>query len=410
VAVRTVTKGALADGCAVAQEWRAVEVRNPHPSMQYRRFGKTERRLSAITLGGMRFAHGWERPRESLPPATIENCRDCVTRALDAGINHFETAYGYVKSEHVYGRVLAQELRVPRQRYHLMTKGAPKTADETKELIELQLKALQTDHIDHYAWHGLNHEDFYRTALAKGGPVETLHALKAQGVIGDVGFSTHAPREMILRALDTDLFAFINLHYYYFFQRNAAVIERAAQKDMGVFIISPNDKGGRLYDPPALLRELTAPLTPIQWNARFCLSSPAVHTLAFGMTAPTHFDEMLGVFPVHTPLDEHAQTVKQRLDARLDLDPSSRYEGYELFPDPSGIIIPEVLRLRRLWKCYDLSGYGRFRYNMLKNPDHWYPGALATEPNLANVDRSRLPKDIDVIALLREAHHALYVP
>ncbi len=376
--------------------------------MQYRRFGKTERELSVITLGGMRFAHGWDRPREELPQATIDNCRQCVQQALDVGINHFETAFGYVKSENVYGRVLTEELRVPRDRYHLMTKGAPKTADETKKLVEIELKALRTDHIDLYAYHGINNEEVYGTALAKGGPVETLLRLKEQGVLGDVGFSTHAPLAIIERAIQTKLFSFLNLHYYYFFQRNAPAVALAAEHDMGVFIISPNDKGGRLFDPPELLRQLTAPLLPHQWNARFCLSSPNVHTLTFGMNEPAHFEQMLGIFPVSAPLDAHDSAVKAQLDARLALDAYSGYEGYELAGDPSGIVIAEVLRLRRLWKCYDMLGYGRYRYNFLKSPDHWYPGAFATEDNLAKVDRSRLPKDVDVVALLRETHRALY--
>jgi predicted aldo/keto reductase-like oxidoreductase len=387
-----------------------VLIRNERAPMQYRRFGKTERMLSVITLGGMRFLHGWDSPRGELPKDSIAHGRRCVEQALAAGINHFETARGYGKSEGIYGRVLHAELGVPRTSYHLMTKGAPTTADETKRMVERQLQALHTDHIDLYAWHGVNNAELYAAALATGGPVETLHALREQGVIGAVGFSTHAPRELILRALDTDLFSFVNLHYYYFFQRNAEVVERAAAKDMGVFIISPNDKGGRLYEPPRVLSEITAPLTPLQWNARFCLGSPHVHTLSFGMTTPEHFREMLGVLPVSAPADAHTAAVKQRLDARLSLDPHSHYEGYELAGDPSGIIIAEVLRLRRLWKCYDMLGYGRYRYNFLKNPDHWYPGAFASEEQLAKIDRSRLPRDIDVVALLRETHAALHRP
>ena len=376
--------------------------------MQYRRFGKTERQLSVITLGGMRFVNGWRSPRDVLTQAIVDHCRACVEQALAAGINHFETAHAYVKSESVYGRVLNEELRLPRSSYHLMTKGSPKTADATKRMVEEQLRALRTDHIDLYAYHGINNAEVYETALASGGPVEALLRFKEQGVLGDVGFSTHAPLAIIERAIETQLFSFVNLHYYYFFQRNAAAVALAGTRDLGVFIISPNDKGGRLFEPPPLLRELTAPLSPLQWNARFCLSSPNVHTLTFGMTAPAHFDEMLGIFPVSTPLAVHDAEVKAKLDARLALDPPCAYEGHELLGDPSGIVIPEVLRLRKLWKCYDMLGYGRYRYNFLKNPDHWYPGAFATDANLEKVDRSRLPKDIDVIALLRETHRALY--
>src|SRR5690349_8106922 len=135
---------------------RTTPIRNERAPMQYRRFGKTERALSVITLGGMRYVHGWESPRSELPAALIEQCKSCVQLALDAGINHIETAFGYGKSEGAYGRVLNQELNVPRDRYHLMTKGRPMSADDVRKLVDKQLRALGTSFIDLYAWHGLN--------------------------------------------------------------------------------------------------------------------------------------------------------------------------------------------------------------------------------------------------------------
>lgn len=386
----------------------SAAIRNHSVAMQYRRFGRTERKLSVITLGGMRYRDGWTPPRSELRQSTIDQCRQCVELALDAGINHIETAYGYGTSEQAYGRVLGPELRVPRDRYHLMTKGRPFSADDTRKLVERQLRDLQVDHIDLYGWHGLNDAETLDKAIAKGGPVEALLRLQEQGVIGAVGFSTHAPTATIVRAIETGLFSFVNLHYYYFFQNNAPAVAAAAARDMGVFIISPNDKGGQLFKPSERLRELTAPATPIQWNARFCLSHPEIHTLSFGMTAPQHFDEMRGIFPAATPLSAADAAVKARLDAQLERDPHSAYLGLELAEDPSGINVPEVLRLRRLWKCYDMVGYGRYRYNMFANADPWYPGKLATEDRLASMDETRLPRELDVKALLRETHAGLY--
>lgn len=376
--------------------------------MQYRRFGRTERALSVITLGGMRYAGGWDKPRHELPRESIDNCRDCVLAALECGINHFETAWGYSKSEHLYGQVLNRELAVPRDSYYLMTKAGPRTGDEARARVEKQLAALQTDFIDLYAWHGINTDKDLRDVTAKGGPLDALCKLKEEGVIGAIGFSTHGELSPVTAAVETDRFDFINLHYYYFFQRLAPVIAAAAARDMGVFIISPNDKGGRLYDPPDLLRELTAPLTPVQWNARFCLATAGVHTLSFGMTAPEHFQEMLGALPAGDGLGELDREIQGRLDGRLDTDPHARYQGWELRDDPSGINIPEVLRLRRMLKCYDMRGYGEFRYNMFGTQGNWYPGQLCTEERIAALDTSRFPKDFDLTALLRETHEALY--
>jgi predicted aldo/keto reductase-like oxidoreductase len=376
--------------------------------MQYRRFGRTQLQLSVITLGGMRYHDGWSAPPDQLTGRMIEQCADMVRRSLAVGVNHIETAKGYGKSEHCYGRVLNQELNVPRDSYYLMTKGAPETAEDTHRQLEAQLRALGTDHIDLYAWHGINTPRRYDVALAKGGPVEVLKRYQEQGVIGHVGFSTHGSVRTITDAIATDLFDFVNVHYYYFWQRNWGAVLQAAAHDMGVFIISPNDKGGQLFNAPDRLRELTAPLTPIQFNARFCLRTPHVHTLSFGMTEPEHVSEMLGSLPISVPLSEADLTILQRLDGQVDA--LSSYDGYELEGDPSGINIPEVLRFRRLLECYDMRTFGKYRYNMFTPDSEWFWGKFATEENLEQVDRSRFPQGIPVIEMLREAHRELFVP
>ena len=387
----------------------AGDIRNERAPMQYRRFGKTNRVLSVITLGGMRYPRQGEKPRYEVPREMLDNCIDCVQRAFDAGINHIETAWGYGKSESCYGITLNEELKIPRDNYHLMTKGQPQTAEDVRKMLHRQLQALRTDHIDLYAMHGLSGRKSFEMALRPGGPVEELYKLREEGVIGEIGFSTHCQDpQVLIEALDSGRFTFMNLHYYYFWQRHAEVVAHAADNDIGVFIISPNDKGGRLYDPLPELRDMTAPATPIQYNARWCLSHPAIHTLSFGMTEPSHFEEMRGVLPISSPLSDSDALVQARLEARLDQVPHARYEGHELGDDPSGINIPEVLRLRRLWRCYGLTGFAQFRYNMFSGPEAiWYPGAKATEDALAKIDLSRVPEGIPLTAMLRETHEGL---
>jgi len=378
------------------------------PKMEYRRFGKTNKMVSVITLGGMRFKHGWDEPREEIPQDTLDQCRDTVKKALAQGINLIETAHGYGKSEHVYGRVLNDELKIKRDSYFLMTKGNPNTADETRRMVANQLKALKTDYFDFYAWHGINTMELFETACAKGGPVEELLKMKEEGIIKHVGFSTHVPLEVIIKAIETDLFDFVNLHYYYFFQRNKAAIDLAEAKDMGVFIISPNDKGGQLSKPPQKLIELTAPLHPIQWNARFCLSHPAIHTLTFGLPVTAQFEHINGIFPAPAPFSPEDAQIKQVLDEQKRLDAYSDFDAYTMENDPSGLNIPEILRFRTLWKCYDMKDFGLYRYNMFQEKDHWFPGNFPTEENLKRIDLSRCPVDVPLIDLIIETHEGLF--
>lgn len=383
---------------------------NYKEGMEYRRFGKSEENLSVITLGGMRFKHGAEDPRNEIPKDTLEQCLNTVRLAFDAGINHIETAWGYKKSETVYGKVLNQELAVPRDSYLLMTKGNPLTAEDTRKLVENQLKDLQTDYFDFYGWHGMNTTGLFEQSCKSGGAVEELLKMKEEGIIRHVGFSTHAPLEVIIRTIESGLFEFVNLHYYYFDQRNLAAVNMAQINDLGVFIISPNDKGGQLFKAPEKVRNATAPLTPIQWNARFCLQNRAVHTLSFGMTESDHFEEMKGIFPFSVPWSSREQDIKLQLDSFINDDPFASYDGYDLQNDPSGINIPQVLRLRKLWKCYDMKEYAKYRYKIFEQKGHWFPGVLPSTENIAKIDTSRIPANIPLKEMLAETHRELFVP
>jgi predicted aldo/keto reductase-like oxidoreductase len=303
---------------------------------------------------------------------------------------------------------LNKELKIPRNSYHLMTKGHPLTASEMRKMVENQLKDLQTGYFDFYAWHGMNNNELFQQSCKTGGAVEELLKMKEEGIIRYVGFSTHAPLQTIIQAIETGIFDFINLHYYYFNQRNAEAVAAAQKRDLGVFIISPNDKGGQLFNAPKKVREVVKPLTPIQWNARFCLQNPAIHTLSFGLTEGSQFPEMKGIFP--TLWSEQEIKIKLKLDNFLLDDPYSGYKGFDLVNDPSGINIPEVLRLRKLWKCYDMSGFGKYRYKTFEDNSHWLPGALAFNSNIEKVDLSKVPVYIPLRKMLAESHNKFYVP
>src|SRR5690606_6038484 len=153
----------------------------PPSLMEYRRFGRTEKKLSVITLGGMRYHDGWSKPRDEPHREMIEHCMRSVRRALAEGINHIETAYGYGKSEYAHG-IAFQELGLRRDSFYLMTKGTGDDADDMKRNVEEQLKGLRTDYIDLYGYHGINNQEILDRALRKGGPLEVLEKYREEGV------------------------------------------------------------------------------------------------------------------------------------------------------------------------------------------------------------------------------------
>jgi len=375
--------------------------------MEYRRFGKTEELISVITLGGMRFKHGWTPPRNHLPKDSIEHCISTTRMALDLGINHIETAHGYMKSELLFGHAL-KELGVPRKQFKMMTKGAPMSGDETRSLVEEQLEALGLDYVDFYGWHGINNKELLKIAVEKNGPVETLHRLKDEGLIRHVGFSTHAPLDTILDAMQTGLFSFINLHYYYFFQRNLPAVQLAETMDMGVFIISPNEKGGMLFRPSEKVKNLCKPLTPIVFNGRFCLSHPEITTLSMGIHEPKHFPQNLAILNRGNYSNSELSKVKAEMDAPLTKVSGLCTLCHECLPCPENINIPEVLRFRNLTEGYDMLNYGRFRYNMFEGKGHWFPGTFAFNCTECGDCLPRCPENLHIPNLLMETHKQLF--
>ncbi|MEH2028021.1 aldo/keto reductase [Nostoc sp.] len=366
--------------------------------MQYRRFGKTNLRLSVFSLGTMRYL------------ASFENAHQTIEQALALGINHLETARGYGKSEEYLGRALKAGLSVPRTRLHVTTKiSATADADTMRRCIDESLERLQLDYLDCLGVHGLNTWQHLEWVQAKNGCMQAVEEAVADGRVRHVGFSSHGPLEVIQAAINTDLFEFVNLHYYYFFQRHAPVIQLAAEKDMGIFIISPADKGGRLYTPPQTLKDLCHPYSPLELNYRFLLADNRITTLSIGPANPDELRQPLRVADDDGELKSAEFSAFWRLEnhQKVALETDKCSQCYACLPCPENINIPEVLRLRNLAVAYDMTDYGQYRYGMFENAGHWFPGMKASRCTECGDCLPRCPEKLDIPALLEDTHQKL---
>jgi predicted aldo/keto reductase-like oxidoreductase len=156
-----------------------AQINIPSAPMPRRPFGRSGIKVSTLSLGGM---------------FDILNNRLMLAKALEWGINYWDTAEGYGggRSEEGIGLWFARKPET-RKEVFLVTKLSPrKGADFTKRLDE-SLKRLHTDYLDMLFVHGI------RSISELGSDMESwAQAMKKSGKIRLFGFSTHSNMEECL--------------------------------------------------------------------------------------------------------------------------------------------------------------------------------------------------------------------
>jgi predicted aldo/keto reductase-like oxidoreductase len=339
-----------------------------------------------------------------------------ANEALRLGIDHFETARGYGSSECQLGRVLEQ---VGRDRVILQTKVQP-CADPERFSAEVRdsLARLRVARVDLLALHGVNDHRALWHACRPGGCLAAARRLQARGLVGSVGFSGHGPTEVLLDAVrhrGDGGFDYVNLHWYAIFRRHTAVLEQAAARDLGVFIISPTDKGGLLHRPPSLLGELCAPLSPMQFNDLVCLLRPEVTTISVGASRPSDFHDHHAAL-THLDQPDLVTAIDRRWQAAMHAAtgqprPDDHWPAWPSFADLPGYInVAYIFWLENLVLGWDLGEYARARYALLGRENAWVPGnnaAHADDWDWTEIARGTGLTATELVERLRRAHALL---
>ena len=198
--------------------------------MHYRRFGRTQLQVSAVSLGGA-YLGGKD------PERAEENARAIVRRALDLGCNYIDTAPLYGASEALLGKALAGE----RRPFYLATKvgfkpeGFDYRRDSVVQSLERSLALLGRAKLTVAQIHEVNLAGWERI-IEKGGTLEGLRAAQKQGLCDFIGVTGRAIPLLAQLAATGEFDAVLCYHDYHPCVSLAAaeVLPAAAQSDMGV--------------------------------------------------------------------------------------------------------------------------------------------------------------------------------
>ena len=205
--------------------------------MRYRTLGRTGVEVSELGLGGAgaglrNYIHQWD-PSQGEQAQLVE---DAIRRAVELGVNYFDTAplYG---SEEMFGRAL----KPFRDRVFIATKVRERDADETRRSIEASLARLQTDYLDLIQFHGewYTHEDV-ENILKSNGVLAGMQAARRDGLVRHIGLTSEGVNGALSQLIDTGEFDVMQIQYNLMFQhpydlsKRSGVMFDAEKQGMGV--------------------------------------------------------------------------------------------------------------------------------------------------------------------------------
>lgn len=304
--------------------------------------GKTGDRISILGYGCMRF------PRKV---GLIDEARTerQIISAIEQGVNYFDTAYMYLNSESVLGKILAKGYR---EKVMIATKlplpliHSPK---DMESILDTQLKRLQTDHIDYYLMHSvMTGEGWLR--MKQLGVEEFLAKAKQAGKINRIGFSYHGDKNQFKDIVNDYPWDFCQIQYNYLdehYQAGKEGLKYAASKGLGIVVMEPLRGGFLVGKMPARIEAIweraEVKRTPAEWALLWVWNHPEVTVVLSGMNEESHVEENIRIAGIAYPQSLSGDELKLIEAAKETLTGMMKVGctgcGY-CMPCPAGVDIP----------------------------------------------------------------------
>jgi len=368
--------------------------KNPANTASRRAFGKGPA-VSLFTLGTMRAL------------GAASELQEVLEAALEVGINHLETAPAYGKSEQYLGLAIRRLALKPKELV-ITSKILPGLGlVEAKQQLQRSLEHLGITHLNNLAVHGINQKQHLQWA-SEGAGAELLEWALGQGLVGQVGFSSHGNPALIKAAIESGLFSFASLHLHLLDPLRLPLAQMALARGMGVLAISPADKGGQLYAPPPLLRQHCAPFEPLELAYRFLLAQ-GISSLSLGAAKPSDLNLAKRLASADGPLTAAESKAIRNLHQQEQQRLGDNHCGQcrECLPCPNQVPIPELLRLRNLALGHNMLSHAKDRYAMVGNAGHWFEQYNASACAACGDCVPRCPMNLAIPTLLAETHQLL---
>ena len=317
--------------------------------MQYRKDRHGEP-VSVLGYGCMRFTRNGA-------GIDLEKAKSELLRAIELGVNYFDTAYLYPGSEAALGEIFKGGSI--RKRINIATK-LPQYLVKTRGAIDRyfneELSRLQTGYIDYYLMHMLTDISEWEQ-LKRLGIEDWIEEKKSSGQIRNIGFSFHGSSEMFLKILDVYDWDFCQIQYNYMDENSQAGrvgLNAAAAKGIPVIIMEPL-RGGRLINMlPEKAEKIIAEDPEKRSAAELGLSwlwdQPEVTCVLSGMNSIEMVEENCRIASKVTPHSltytdqERINQIRRAINERLRVNCTGcRY----CMPCPQGVDIPGAFR------CYN---------------------------------------------------------
>ena len=375
--------------------------------MQYTEFGRTGIQVSRLGFGCMRFP---SREVDGRKVFDEEESIRMMHRAMELGVNYFDTAPGYCEKQSEI--IVGKALKGRRDKVYLSTKYPSEEAsgDDLERKLETSLKKLDTDYIDFYHMWGISLKTFVERLDTPDGPMAHARKLRDAGVIRHISFSFHdAPENMIeIIQRGEGVFASVLCQYNLLDRANEDAIAYAHEQGLGVTIMGPVG-GGRLGAPSKVIQDLLP--GKVQSSAemalRFVMNNRNVNIALSGMSSMDMVEENAAVASNMEPLTqaEEARIAASLEENRRLADLYCTGCNY-CMPCPKGINIPEIFKMMNYHRVYGLTKFARDNYARIgKEP--WLNFQNAAACVQCGACEKKCPQHLHIREQLRAAHEAL---